>query len=100
MSDGTTHSAAENVDRWEQAMGDWSEEDPDALAWPHKDKQPVVADVEGELRMFHDGLLYPHIMHDGELADLLGDLGEPSVMSLSKFEDRFEKGMFEWEVMA
>lgn len=85
------------VERWKACLGDWSEDDPDVLAWPWKDKEPVVADVDGQLKQFHSGLLYPWEMDDEELAETIDELGEPSVMSLSKHWDRFDKEMFEWQ---
>lgn len=78
-----------------ERLGDWDEDDPEVLAWPWKDKEPVVADVDGQLRMYHTSLLFPWPLDEAGLLETLEALGEPSVVRLSTQEHRFDKGMFE-----
>lgn len=86
-----------DVDRWLDELGDWSEDDPDVLLWAGHPKEPVIADVDGELRVFHSGLVYPWPVETDHVREFLDENGEPTVVSLSTQHDRFEKHMFEWD---
>lgn len=96
-TDGGGCSDAEDFERLiERIHGQWNTPDPDVLAIDHP-KEPVVADVDGDLRLYHGGLVAPISTSLGEVAWHVSEYGG-RVESLSDHADRFDKDLFEWEV--
>lgn len=83
-------------DRLERIRGTWNDDDPLVLAFQDDDAgDPVVADVDGELRFLSSRLIYPRETGEGELTDAVDRHGLPEVTPLSEHEDRFDAGDFE-----
>lgn len=97
MSDGEERARRSAAD-WMNRLGDWSEEDPDVLALPGE-KAPVVADVNGDLRVLHSGLVYARRVEHDEIRQHIeehrADPRSPRVASLSEFSHRFDRSGFE-----
>lgn len=82
-------------DALERIDGQWDEDDPEVLRLPGE-REPVVADVDGELRTLHNGLIYAAPLEREGIVEYCEEQGEtPTVEDLSEFTHRFDKKHFE-----
>jgi len=86
-----------NPQHWKDQLGDWDEDDPATLAWYHKKYEPVIAKVDGTLKLYSSGLVMPISLDMDEFVGTLQELGEPRIEPLSANTHRFNREMWEWE---
>ncbi|MDY6778942.1 MAG: hypothetical protein SV760_00010 [Halobacteria archaeon] len=107
MTEYTRYDSTEQIDDLETFVdrlvdrleGTWSDDDPTVLAIA-TEKEPVVADVDGDLLTIHDGLVGPIETSRDELRAFLEEAGDVVVRleTLSDHEHRFDPDIFEWRV--
>lgn len=78
----------------ERIRGEWDEDDPDVLLLGGEG-EPVVADVDGELRTLSSKLLYAYPTAPDDLEAAIDRRGEPDVVPLSSQSHRFDREAFE-----
>jgi len=86
----------------DEIRGTWSLDDPKVVA-ADTEKRLVVADVDGDLKAYHSGLVYPVDTDvdtlEGFLASIEEEQGDVDVRveRLSDHEARFTREQFEYE---
>src|SRR6056297_1714205 len=84
-------------ERIELIRDTWSDEDPKVLAFDAPEAgDPVVADVDGELRFLSEQLVLPAATDADEIRAAADEYGRPRVAPLSAFDERFGRAHFEW----
>ena len=73
----------------------WATSDPKVLAFEDGETNPVLADVDGELRVLSSNLVYPREVDLEDVREATERHGRPSVEHLSDHEARFDREAFE-----
>jgi len=79
----------------DQIRGTWDDDDPLVMAFEDGESNPVVADVDGELRVLSSSIVFPREVDHEDVREALDRHGRPSVDHLSEHSDRFDRGTFE-----
>jgi len=79
----------------DQIRDTWTSSDPLVLAFEDDESNPIVADVDGELRVLSSALVYPREVDHEDVREALDRHGRPAVDHLSDHSDRFDREAFE-----
>jgi len=96
-SDGgpSNRAGSDCVDEYlDKIRGTWKDDDPDTLTFGYG-SDPVIADVDGGLRVLSSNLIYPRRIDREAVIEAINKGGEPRVEPLSAHTNRFDREDFE-----